>query len=73
MLIQTQNAVLFEDLIFPQDSYEKDKKGRKRPAVEGKIVEYTSSFEEVSKIDLENLESGLEVASTKLPSAWSSH
>ena len=27
--IQTQNAVLFEDLIFPQDSYEKDKKGRK--------------------------------------------
>ena len=27
--IQTQNAVLFEDLIFPQDSNKKDKKGRK--------------------------------------------
>ena len=44
---QTQNAVLFEDLIFPQDSYEKDKKGRKRPAVQGKRVEYTSLFEGV--------------------------
>ena len=54
--IQTQNAVLFEDLIFPEDSYEKDKKGRKQPAVQGKRVEYTSSFEEVSKTDLENLQ-----------------
>ena len=69
---QTQNAVLFEDLTFPQDSYEKDKKGRKQPAVQGKRVAYTSSFEEVSKTVLENLESGLEVASTKLPSACSS-
>ena len=58
---------MFEDLIFPQDSYEKDKKGRKQPAVQGKRVEYTSSFEEVSKADLENLRSGLKVASTNCP------
>ena len=31
-----QDAVLFEDLIFPQDSYEKDKNVRKRAIVEGK-------------------------------------
>ena len=62
-----KNAVLFEELIFPQDSYEKDKKGSKRPAVQGKRVEYTSSFEKVSKTDLENLKSGLEVVSTNCP------
>ena len=33
---QSQDAVLFEDLIFPQDSYEKDKNVRKRAIVEGK-------------------------------------
>ena len=34
--LENKTAVLFEDLIFPQDSYEKDKQGRKRPAVPGK-------------------------------------
>ncbi|CAB4024301.1 ATP-dependent DNA helicase PIF1 [Paramuricea clavata] len=32
----TQAALLFEDLIFPQDSYDKDKKGRKRQYQKGR-------------------------------------
>ena len=46
--------------IFSQNSYEKDKKGRKRLAVQGSRVDYTSLFEKVSKSDLENLKFGLE-------------
>ena len=40
-----QAALLFEDLIFPQDSYDKDKKGRKRPIPEGKREDYSSTRE----------------------------
>ena len=65
--LQNKGAILFEDLIFPQDSYEKDKKGRKRPAVQGKREEYFSSNEKVSKSDLENLKSGLEQAGANCP------
>ena len=32
--LENKGAVIFEDLIFPQDSYEKDKQGKKRPAVQ---------------------------------------
>ena len=49
---------LFEDLIFPQDSYEKDKQGKKRPVVQGKRKEYYSSNKKVSKSDFKNLKSG---------------
>ena len=58
----TQEALLFEDLIFPQDSYDKDKKGRKRPIPEGKREDYCSTREKVSKDDLERLKTSLEKA-----------
>ena len=58
----TQAALLFEDLIFPQDSYDKDKKGRKRPIPEGKREDYCSTREKVSKDDLEWLKTSLEKA-----------
>jgi hypothetical protein len=58
----TQAALLFEDLIFPQDSYDKDKKGRKRPIPEGKREDYCSTREKVSKDDLEQLKTSLEKA-----------
>ena len=58
----TQAALLFEDLIFPQDSYDRDKKGRKRPVLEGKRDGYCSTKEKVSKEDLEQLKAGLENA-----------
>ena len=58
----TQAAMLFEDLIFPQDSYDKDKKGRKRPVSEGKREGYCSTKEKVSKEDLEQLKASLENA-----------
>ena len=67
--IKSQNAVLFEDLTFPQDSYEKDKKGRKRPAVQGKRVEYTSSFEKMTKT---HLKSWFGRSKCKLSFDWSS-
>ena len=50
--IQTQNAVLLEDLIFPQDSYEKDKKGRKRPAVQGKELNILPHLKRCQKLIL---------------------
>ena len=55
-------ALLFEDLIFPQDSYDRDKKGRKCPVLEGKRDGYCSTKEKVSKEDLEQLKAGLENA-----------
>ena len=58
----TQAAMLFEDLIFPQDSYDKDKKGRKRPVSEGKREGYCSTKEKLSKEDLEQLKASLENA-----------
>ena len=57
----TQAGLLFEDLIFPQDSYDKDKKGRKRPVPEGKREDYCLT-REVSKDDLEQLKTSLEKA-----------
>ncbi len=59
----SKGPVLFEDLIFPQDTYEKDQKGRKRPLVQGKRDSYISTTEKVMKHDLEKLKSGLEVCS----------
>ena len=58
----TQAAMLFEDLISPQDSYDKDKKGRKRP--ERMREGYCSTKEKVSKQDLEQLKASLENAGT---------
>ncbi len=58
---KAQEALLFEDLIFPQDTYDKDKKGRKRPVPKGKR-DYISSKEKVSKGDLEHLKVGLQNA-----------
>ena len=55
--------VLFEDLTFPQDTYEKDQKGRERPLVHGKRESYISTKEKVTKHDLEKLKSGLEACS----------
>ncbi len=46
----SKGPVLFEDLIFSQDTYEKDQKGRKRPLVQGKRDSYISTTEEVIKI-----------------------
>ena len=57
-----QEALLFEDLISPQDTYEKDKKGRKRAVPEGKKDSYSSTSEKVCKGDLERLKAGLEEA-----------
>ena len=57
-----QAALLFEDLIFPQDSYDKDKKGRKRPIAEWKREDYSSTREKVSKDDLEQLKTSLKKA-----------
>ena len=57
-----QEALLFEDLIFPQDTYEKDKKGRKRAVPEGKRDSYSLMSEKVCKGDLEHLKAGLEEA-----------
>jgi hypothetical protein len=54
----TQEALLFEDLIFPQNTYEKDKKGRKCAVVEGKRDSYSSTCEKVCKGDLERLKAG---------------
>ena len=59
---KAQEALLFEDLTFPQDTYEKDKKGRKRPVREGKR-DFISS-KEVSKSDLELLKLGLQNANS---------
>ena len=53
---------MFEDLTFPQDTYEKDKKGRKQPVPEGKR-DFISS-KEVSKSDLELLKLGLQNANS---------
>ena len=58
----TQAALLFEDLISHQDSYDRDKKGRKRPVLEGKRHGYCSTKEKVSKEDFEQLKAGLENA-----------
>ncbi len=57
-----QEALLFEDLIFPQDTYEKDKKGCKHAVPEGKRDSYSSTSEKVCKGDLERLKAGLEEA-----------
>ena len=65
--LENMSAVLFEDLTFPQDSYEKDKQGKERPAVQGKREKYYSSNEKVSKSDLKNLKSGLEQAGANCP------
>ena len=59
---KTQAALLFEDLIFPQDSYHKDRKGCKCPVREGKREGYCSTREKVSKEDLKQLKSSLESA-----------
>ena len=59
---KAQEALLFEDLTFPQDTYEKDKEGRKRPVREGKR-DFISS-KEVSKSDLELLKLGLQNANS---------
>ena len=40
--LENKSAVLFEYLIFPQDSYEKDKQVNKRPGVQEKREEYYS-------------------------------
>ena len=56
---KAQEALLFEDLTFPQDTYEKDKKGRKQPVPEGKR-DFISSKEKLSKSDLELLKLGLQ-------------
>ena len=60
---KAQEALLFEDLTFPQDTYGKDKKGRKRPVPEGKR-DFISSKEKVSKSDLELLKIGLQNANS---------
>ena len=59
---KAQEALLFEDLTFPQDTYEKDKEGRKRPVREGER-DFISS-KEVSKSDLELLKLGLQNANS---------
>ncbi len=58
---KAQEALLFEDLTFPHDTYDKDKKGRKRPVPKVKR-DYISSKEKVSKSDLEHLKVGLQNA-----------
>ncbi len=55
---KAQEALLFEDLTFPQDTYDKDKKGRKRPVPKCKS-DYISS-KKVSKSDLEHIKVGLQ-------------
>ena len=63
-----ETPTLFEDLLFPQDSYEKDKSGsRKRPAREGKRESYNSSSSKLSRDVLMQLKSGLEGAGTNCP------
>ena len=57
-----QQALLFEDLIFPQDTYEKDKKGRKRAVLEGKRNSYSSTPLKACRSDLKRLKTGLEKA-----------
>ena len=65
--LENKSAVIFEDLICPQDSYEKDEQGKKRPVAQGEGEEYYSSNEKVSKSDLKNLKSGLEQADANCP------
>ena len=60
---KAQEALLFEDLTFLQDTFEKDKKGRKQPVPEGKR-DFISSKEKVSKSDLELLKLGLQNANS---------
>ena len=67
--LDNKSAVIFENLIFPQDSYEKDKQGKMRPVVQGKREEFYSSGEKVSKSDLKNLKNGLEQADANCPFA----
>ena len=59
--------------IFPQDTYEKAKKGGKRAVVEGKRDSYSSTCENVCKGDLERLKAGLEEASTCYLINWSTN
>ena len=58
----TQDAILFEGLIFPQDTYQKDKRGCKRAVQERKRNNYSETSGKVSKGDLERLKAGLEEA-----------
>jgi hypothetical protein len=50
-------------LSYPQDTYERDKKGRKRPLGQRKRYSYISTTEKVMKHDLEKLKSWLEACS----------
>ena len=59
-----QDALLFEDLIFPQETYEKDKVGRKRPIARGRRESYTASNAKVTTSDLKQLKSDLEEANS---------